>query len=220
MTGTGEMDGSYYLPEPPLGVFTVEIATPGGSSADWRPFPVQELSLAEYAGRIVERLSFKAEVIELVTDRDPDTSRPGLILIDPRFMAISGGRASLEAAVAARPKWILPMIIVDHPDDARTQDLANQVRDVLAASGALRAGSVRRGARGVSSFRAFSVLVRDLVLIAESQYIECRSRQLYGSPVLSRPSSSRSGPPLPAPPARSDRFSSASDRLGETPDAR
>ncbi len=216
MTGTSEMN-SDYLPEPPLGVFTVEIAAPGGSSADWRPFPAQELPLAEYARQIVERFDLKAEVIELTADRHPDTSRPGIILVDPRFMTIPGGRAALEAAVAGLPKWILPMLIVDQPDDARTEDLADQVRDIFFAAGALRTRSARRGARGVSSFRAFSLLVRDLVFEAEGQYIAHRSRQRYGTQVPSRSSASRSGSPLPS---RPDRFASASDSLGETPDAR
>jgi FxsC-like protein len=216
MTGTSEMN-SDYLPEPPLGVFTVEIAVPGGSGADWRPFPAQELPLAEYARQIVERFDLKAEVIELTADRDPDTSRPGIILVDPRFITIPGGRAALEAAVARLPKWILPMLIVDQPDDARMEDLADQVRDIFFAAGTLRARSARRGARGVSSFRAFSLLVRDLVFEAEGQYIAHRSRQRYGAPVPSRPSRSRSGSPLPS---RPDRFASAPDSLGETPDAR
>jgi FxsC-like protein len=216
MTGTSEID-SDYVPEPPLGVFTVEIATPGGSSADWRPFATQELPLAEYARQIVERFDLKAEVIELATDRDSDTSRPGIILLDPRFVTIPGGRAALEAATAGLPKWVLPMLIVDHPDDAATEDLADQVRDIFFAAGALRARSARRGARGVSSFQAFSLLVRDLLFEAEGQYIAHRSRQRYGASVPSPPSSSRSGSPLPSPP---DRFASAPDNLGETPDAR
>jgi FxsC-like protein len=216
MTGTSEID-SDYLPEPPLGVFTIEIAALGGSSVDWRPFPAQELPLAEYARQIVERFDLKAEVIELATDRDPDTSRPGIILIDPQLMTIPGGRAALEAAAAGLPKWILPMLIVNQPDDARTEDLANQVWDILSAADALRARSARRGARGVSSLRAFSLLVRDMVFEAEGQYIAHRSRQRYGASVPSRPSSSRSGSPLPA---RPDRFASAPDSLGETPDAR
>lgn len=219
MTGSSEMN-SDYLPEPPLGVFTIEIAALGGSSADWRPFPEQELPLAEYARQIIERFDLKAEVIELTADRDLNTSRPGIIVIDPQFMTIPGGRASLEAAVAGLPKWILPMIIVGHPDDSGTQALADQVRDVLSAAGALPDRSARHGARGVSSFRAFSLLVRDLLFEAERQYIVFRSRQRYGSPVPSRPSSSRSGSPLPSQPARPDRLASAPDRLGETPDAR
>jgi FxsC-like protein len=218
MSGAVEIN-SDYLPEPPLGVFTIEVAAPGGS-ADWRPFATQELPLAEYARQIVERFDFKAEVIELTADHDPDTNRPGIILIDPQFMAIPNGRAALEAAVARLPEWILPMIIVEQPDDARTQDLANQVRDILFAIAAPRARSAHRGGRSVSSFRAFSLLVRDLVFEAEKQYIACRSRQLYGSAVASRPSSGRSGPPSPSRPARPDRFASAPDRLGETPDAR
>jgi FxsC-like protein len=216
MTGTSEMN-SNYLPEPPLGVFTVEIATPGGSSADWHPFPEQELPLAEYARQIVERFDLKAEVIELTADRDLDTSRPGIVLIDPWFMTVPGGRAALEAAVAGLPKWVLPMLILDQPTDARTEDLAEQVRDILSAAGALRTRSARRGARGVSSFRAFSLLVRDLVFEAEGRYIPYRSRQLHGAPVPPRPSSSQPGRALPS---RSDRFASAPDRLGETPDAR
>jgi FxsC-like protein len=216
MTGTSEMN-SNYLPGPPLGVFAVEIATPGGSSADWHPFPEQELPLAEYARQIIERFDLKAEVIELSTDRDPDISRPGIILIDPWFMTVPDGRAALEAAVAGLPKWVLPMLILDQSDDARTADLAEQVRDILSAADALRARSARRGARGVSSFRAFSLLVRDQVFEAEGQYIRYRSRQLHRAPVPSRPSSSQSGRALPSP---SDRFASAPDRLGETPDAR
>jgi hypothetical protein len=216
MTGTSEMN-SDYLPEPPLGVFTVEVAAPGGSSADWRPFPGQELPLTEYARQIIERFDLKAEVIELTDDRDPVASRPGIILIDPQFMTIPGGRATLEAAVARLPKWILPMLIVHQPDDVRTEDLADQVRDIFFAVGALRARSARRGARGVSSFQAFSLLVRDLVFEAEGLYIAHRSRQRYGAAVPSRPSSSRSGRPVPS---RSDHFASAPDSLGETPDVR
>ncbi len=138
-------------------------------------------------------------------------------MIDPRFMTIPGGRAALEAAVAGLPKWILPMLIVDQPDDARTKDLADQVRDILFTVGALRARSARRGASGVSSFRAFSALVRDIVFEAEGQYIEYRSRQRYGTQVPSGPSSSRLGSSWPS---RPDRFASVPDRLGETPDAR
>jgi hypothetical protein len=215
MTGTSEMNNDY-LPQPPLGVFTIEIAAPGGSSAAWRPFPEQELPLAEDARQIIERFDFKAEVIELTADHDRDTSRPGIILIDPRFITIPSGRSALEAAVTGLPKWILPMLVLGQPDDPQLEDFANQVRDMLAAVGALRARSARVGARGVSSFRVFSLQVRDLMFEAEGQYITHRSRQRFGAPVTSPPSSSPSGPPFSS---RTDRFDSAPDRLGETPDA-
>jgi len=215
MAGASEMNSSY-LPEPPLGVFTVEIATPGGSSADWRPFPEQELPLAEYARQIVERLDLKAEVIELTADRDLDTSRPGIVLIDPRFMTVPDGRAALEAAMAGLPKWVVPMLILDQPDDAQTADLAEQVTDILSAAGVLSARSARRGARGASSFRAFSVLVRDLVFEAEGHYISYRSSRRHGA-LPSSPLSGQSGRALPSP---SSRFASAPDHLGETPDVR
>lgn len=208
---------SNYPPEPPLGVFTIEIAVPG-SSAGWRPFPAQELPLAEYASQIIERFDFKAEVIEFVADRDPDASRPGLILIDPRFIGTSGGRAALEAAATRLPRWVLPMLIVEQPDDSATEALADQVRDIFIGVCALRARSARSTPRGVSSFRAFSLLVRDLVFQAEDQYITHRSRQRYGdgTVVPSRQLSRRSVSPLLSEP---DRFASAADLLGATPDA-
>jgi FxsC-like protein len=215
MAGASEMNSSY-LPEPPLGVFTVEIATPGGSSADWRPFPEKELPLAEYARQIVERLDLKAEVIELSADRDLNTSRPGIVLIDPRFMAAPGGRAALEASMAGLPKWVVPMLILEQPDDAQAADLAGQVRGILSAAGVLSAGSARRGARGVSSLRAFSVLVRDLVFEAEGHYISYRSSRRR-SALPSSPSSGQSGRAFPSP---SNRFDSVQDRLGGTPDVR
>jgi hypothetical protein len=217
VTGTDEMNNDY-LPEPPLAVFTIEIAAPGGSSTDWRLSASQELPLAECARQIVERFDFKAEVIELKGDRDIDTSRPGIILIDPRFMTLEGGRAALEGAVAGLPRWVLPLLILDPSDDVRADELAEQARDVLSAAGAPGGRSARRGARGVSSPQAFSLLVRDLVLEAEVQYIRHRSRQRYGAPVPSRPSSNRFSPPLSSWP--DDRFAFEPDPLGETPDAR
>jgi hypothetical protein len=216
MSETSEVN-SHYPSEPPLGVFNIEIAAPGGSSASWRPFPAQELPLAEYARQIIERFDFKAEVIELTADHDPEISRPGIILIDPRLMTAPGGRAALEAAATGLPAWVLPMLVVGQPDDSLMEDLVDQVRDILLAAGALRARSARRGAVGVRSFQAFSVLMRDLLFEAETQYIAERSRQRYHAPVRSRPSSSRAGSPMPP---RPDRFTSASDHLGETPDAR
>lgn len=215
MTETSETNG-HYPPEAPLGVFTVEIAAPGGSSASWRPFPAQELSLSEHARKIIERFEFKAEVIELAAHHDADTSRPGIILIDPRLMTLPGGRAELQAAVTGLPPWVLPLLVVSQPSDPKGDYQAEQVRDILLAAGDLRARSARRGARGASSLRAFELLMRDLVCEAEAQYIRHRSRKLYGAEVTSRPSS-RSGSSVPP---QHDRFASASDRLGETPDAR
>jgi hypothetical protein len=220
MADTGEMN-SDYLPEPRLGVFTIEIAAPGGSSASWRPFPGQELPLAECASQIVDRFRFKPEVIELTVDRNPDTSRPGLILIDPWFMTIPGGPPALEAAAAglSRCRWILPMLVVEQPDDPATGVLADQVRDILIAAGSLHARSANRAADGVSSLRAFSHLVRDLLFQAEEQYIKYWSRRRYGDvvPVPSRLLSGQTGSRSPSQP---DRPASAPHLLGETPDAR
>lgn len=209
MTDTGDIN-SDYPPEAPLGVFTVEIAAPGGSSANWRPFPAQEQPLAECASRIIERFEFKAEVIELTADHDPDTCRPGLILIDPRFMTMPGGPAALETAAAGLPRWVLPMLILEQSENSTLAVLADQVRHILGAVGAPHARAARSAACGVSSFRAFSLLVRDLVFQAEDQYITYRSRRRYGdgASVRSRQLSERSGSPAPSEP---DHFASAPD---------
>ena len=180
MRGTSEMNNDY-LPEPPLGVFTVEIATRVAAAPIGAHFLRRSYRWPNTPGR-----SSSDSTSRRKSSNSPPTAtripvRPGIILIDPQLMTIPGGRTALEAAAAGLPKWILPMLIVDQPDDARTEDLADQVRDILSAVDALRARSARSGARGVSSLRAFSLLVRDMVFEAEGQYIAHRSRQRYGA---------------------------------------
>ena len=88
-------------PGPPLSVFSIEIAAPTAStvvagpdmgsyaesSAEWRPFPQQEYPLAEYARKIGTGHGFKADVSGVKTAQDRGERRPGIILIDPWFIA-------------------------------------------------------------------------------------------------------------------------------------
>lgn len=175
--------------QPPLAVFAVETAVPTApdaatlrvrcnhdqSGADWRPFPQQDRSLIDYAVQVAERFDFQARADEIKTVSEPDTRRPGIILIDPWFIADDVGRSALESAVHRLPRWVLPLLILEHPDDPRTRDLAGQVRGILAATGALPTESSRRAAQGVSSLDEFLSVVPRLVTEAERQYLQYRS---------------------------------------------
>jgi FxsC-like protein len=208
----------------PLGVMTIEVAAPtarsiaeahnpggyGESSPEWRPFPRQDLTLAEHARQVVERRDFKAEVSGIMTAHDPLTSKPGIILIDPWFIANKTGRSALESAAKNLPRWVLPLLILDQPGDARTQELADQVRSILRTAHALPTESSRRGARGVSSLDSFFSMISVLVTEAELQYVRYRSGRIP-SPPSNRPSLSQH--------AQSAGPVSAPDPLGEAPDA-
>jgi FxsC-like protein len=216
---------SAFTPGPPLAVFAIEIAAPASGSlaadhnpgaygeiaAEWRPFAGQRTPLAEYARRIVERFDFKAEVSAVTTAQDPLTRRPGIILIDPWFIADESGRSALTSAVENLPRWVLPLLVLDQPDDARTQELARQVREVLGAARALHTDSSRKGAHGVSSLDDFLTVIRVLVAEAEVQYIRYRSGRISVPPSAARPSLRRGLPP--------DGRSASDSFGGVTPDA-
>jgi FxsC-like protein len=233
---------SPFANEPHLSVFVIETAAPtantvrrehgyhryGETSSDWRPFPGQALSLAEYAGQVARRLDFKPEVSGIKTGGGKAVSearnrRPGIILIDPWFIADDSGRAALESAVQKLPRWVLPVIILDEPADATTQKLAGQVRDILNAAGALPTDSARRAARGVSTLDDFVSIMRLLVTEAERQYLRYRSGRYRGRPVISSPSGNRPSLRRPVPAdgtvTEPDGPASRPDPLGETPDA-
>jgi FxsC-like protein len=212
-----------------LSVFTIETAAPtvntvvpehgpggyGQSSTDWRPFPQQELPLAEYARQVVERLDFKAEVSGISMVRDPRTRKPGIIVIDPWILADDDGRLALESAIENLPRWVLPVIVLDQPDDASTQKLADQVREILSTAGALPTNSSRRAATGVSSLDDFVSTVRVLAASAERQYLRYRSGRVPSPSSGHRPSLRGR---LIDPASTPDDPASSPDRLGEKSD--
>jgi FxsC-like protein len=228
---------SRFMPEPHLAEFAIETAAPttrtvaeghdpqvyGESSTEWRPFPRQKLTIAEYAGQVAERFDFEVKVGEIKTVRDQVTRRPGIILIDPWFIADESGRSALESAVDKLPRWVLPLLILDQPDDIRTRELATQVRDILRDAGALPTDSSRRAARGVGSLGEFVSLVRVLVAEAERQYLRYRSGRYRSGHVSSPPSPKRPSLRRAVRPDGSastpDRPVSTPDPLGEAPDA-
>lgn len=93
----------------PLPVFFIQVAAPttanapedrdlrayGDNPADWRPFAEQTLSLAEYARQVTERFDFDVRLSEIGLAGDLAGRRPGIIVIDPSFIADeAGGRHS------------------------------------------------------------------------------------------------------------------------------
>jgi FxsC-like protein len=176
----------------PLPVFFIQVAartavnapenrdTPayGVSSVDWRPFAGQELSLAEYARQVTERFDFDVRISEIDSAGDRAARRPGIIVIDPEFIAGEPGRAALAAVAAKLPRWVLPLVVVDQPKDARTRALAQGVTDILVKAGALPTESARRAAGGVDSLDAFVSIVPVLLAEAGKQYLRHHGRRV------------------------------------------
>lgn len=179
---------SDFSPGARLARFSIEIAAPtaaaapadrapgtyGETALSWRPFPGQELPLAEYARQIIERFDFDAQVSEVGIAKATTRQRPGIIIIDPAFAATEAGRAALES-LAGLPRWVLPLLVISGgPDDPSVRQLASEVR-VMLREDELPTPAARRGARGVESFDDFVSLVPSLVAEAGRQYLRYRS---------------------------------------------
>ncbi len=183
-----------------LPVFNVEIAAPttadasqitdlhtyGDTPEDWRPFPGQELPLAEYARQLIRRFDFEARVEDFGVEADPAGRRPGIIVIDPAFIAEETGQAALQAVADALPRWVLPLVVVA-TDDEPTRKLAARVIDILPTATALPAEWSGRAARGVKSLDEFVSLVPVLVAEAERQYFRNRNSRASSPGSLRRP---------------------------------
>jgi FxsC-like protein len=184
-----------------LPVFFIQVAAPtaanapevrdvrayGATPADWRPFAEQKLSLAEYARQVTERFDFDVRVNEIGLAGDLAGRRPGIIVIDPLFIADEAGRASLAAVAAKLPRWVLPLVVVDQRKDGRTRKLADGVFDILTKSRPLPTESARRAARGVESLDAFVSIVPVLVAEAGKQYLRDRSSRVLSPSPARRP---------------------------------
>jgi FxsC-like protein len=214
--GDIEKARSAFGADKPLPVFSIEIAAPttanapessdpqayGETPEDWRPFPGQELALAEYARQLIKRFDFEVQVAEFGAAGDEAGRRPGIIVIDPAFIAYEGGRAALQALAGTLPRWVLPLVVVA-PDDEPTRNLAAYVLDILPKARALTTESSGRASRGVKSLDEFVSIVPVLVAEAERQYFRNRSSRASlpgstGRPRLGRPE----GPDAPT--ARQD----------------
>jgi FxsC-like protein len=215
---------SRFHPEASLAEFAVAVAAPtqravpagsdpacyADSSIQWRPFPGQELSLAECARRVAERLDFAVEFTSLGEACDPAAGRPGIILIDPWFIADDHGRA-LQSAVRRLPPWVLPLLVLSSPAGMRAGRLAEKVKGMLSQAGAMPAESSRRASRSVSSLKDFIAVVPALVAEAERRFLRHGGGQA--------PSGHSGGRRRLSDAAHSDTPTSAPHPAGEAPDA-
>jgi FxsC-like protein len=216
---------SAFQPEARLAEFAVAAAAPtqdtvpagvnpgcyGANSIEWRPFQDQELSLAQYVRRVAERLDFKVEFTSLDEACDQAAGRPGIILIDPWFIAGDQGRA-LRSAVRKLPPWVLPLLVLSSPDDAIAGRLAEQVWHMLGLAGAPPTESLRRTSRYVSSLKGFVDVVPALVAEAERRFL----RHGGGYAPRRQPGARR---PRLSGPLQPDLSDPAPHPAGETPDA-
>jgi len=192
-----------FNPEASAAVFEVAVAAPTlgmlpdgadpagyrDSSDAWRPFlREQELSLAEYAGRVAERLDFAVRISSLEKTGDALRSRPGVILIDPWFIADAKGLSTLRSFVHDMPSWVLPLLAIGSPRDTRTAQLAKDARTILSQAGVAHTETARRAAKGVTSLQDFVDIMPMLVVEAERQYLRHgpikRSKSRPGAPPL------------------------------------
>jgi FxsC-like protein len=186
---------SEFSPGPPLAIFGIEVAAPtlatappgrelrayGDTSIQWRPYAEQELPLAEYAREVIARFNFDVRVNEISVLGDPAQRRPGIVVIDPEFVADQAGRDTLGSAARQFPAWVLPVVVLDQPGDRRTRDLAAEVRKILTRARPLPTKPARQGARGVESLNEFVSIVPLLVAEAERQYVRYQSSRVPSS---------------------------------------
>ena len=167
-------------------VFAVAVAAPalpdlpadrdpagyGSRSIDWRAYPQdQTLPLAEYAARVAEQLDFAVVVAGIEKTGDLPSNMPGVILIDPWFIADDRGLTALRSFVRGLPSWVLPLPVLDPLADASATKLAERVRAILGEAALARTATVRHAMKGVSSLKEFVSLMPILVAEAERQYL-------------------------------------------------
>lgn len=184
----------------PLPIFIIEVAAPSAANApegpdplsygespeQWRPFSGQKLPLAEYARQLTERFDFDVRVGEVGMTANPAARRPGIIVIDPAFIADEAGRSALGAVARTLPPWVLPLVVVA-PDDKATRERAAGVLDILAKAKVLSTERSGQAARGVKSLDDFVSIVPVLVAEAERQYFRYRSSRVPPSRAAGRP---------------------------------
>jgi len=180
---------SEFSPEAVAAVFSVTVAAParaglsalprgfdpacyGDRGIGWRPFPQeQELSLAYYATQVAEQLDFGVVVTDIEMPGHVLGHRPGVILIDPWFVAHDQERHALRSHLYGLPSWVLPLIVLGSPGSADAASHARRVRTILLEAGMGNSETARRGVDGVSSLREFFALMPVLVAEAERQYL-------------------------------------------------
>jgi FxsC-like protein len=205
MVGDIEAAPSQFPADRKRPLFSIEVAAPAGPDAppashplaygetpeQWRPFPGQQDTLAEYARLLAERFDFRVRVNPASSAVKKDDRRPGLILIDPAFIASGDGAEQLKRIAEALPRWVLP-VVVRATDDKSTRKLAADVLDILTQADALPTQRSSQAAHGVNSLNEFVSLIPVLVAEAERQYFRYRRSPLLPPLEVDRPRLGRS----------------------------
>ncbi len=214
---------SEFSPDAVTAVFSVTVAAParpvlptlpalphgpdpacyGDLGVGWRPFPQeQELSLAYYAAQVAEQLDFGVVVTDIEMPGHVLGHRPGIILIDPWFVARDQKQYALRSYLQGLPSWVLPLIVQGSPGSADAASHAQRARAILLEAGAGNSETARRGVDGVSSLQEFFALMPVLVAEAERQYLRRGPVPTSSARPVSRPrlAGSRPADLIPQPP--------------------
>ena len=164
----------------------------------WRPFPHhQDLPLADHAAAVAERFDFAARTTDAVEAGDLLARAPGILLIDPWYLAADQHSAAFRQMAANLPSWILPVLIPDPRPCTRAEALASDARTQL---GDTRTNSphAKQAFRGISSQQEFLHVMPFLVAEAEREFLRHRpaSRATANLP------RHRTEDPAPSPPGR------------------
>ena len=151
---------------PESGLARPDSGGPRPRGVDWRPYPL-EPSLPAYVAGVAERLDFTALVTAL-GERPAARSGPGVILIDPLLAADRAGRKLLDITAADLPYWVLPVLVLGDQGNARTLELAEQVRTLMDQASPPHARPVLRTVASVSEFVS---AVPSLIAEAERRYL-------------------------------------------------
>lgn len=184
-----DMMESEFLTKAPLAVFTIEIAAPsagtlpadrdqtqyGASSTAWSPFPEQRLPLGEYVKQIAERLDFEVTVRAIGEPAGGKSKGPGIIVIDPWYIADEQRRSLLEAEVRRAPEWVLPLVVISPPGDAQTGNIAKKVLNMLSPA-----------AQTVQTLEAVDTVTPKLIAEAERRYLRHSGGALSGQRTVQR----------------------------------
>jgi FxsC-like protein len=144
----------------------------GSVGSAWRPFaPEQEQSLVQYASMVGEQFDFAVQAMEIEMVGDLLGHAPGVVLIDPWYIAEDKELTVFREFARGLPSWVLPVVIRGPGQDERTAKLAQQVISLLKNDRVPRSESARRALLGVERLPDFVALMPFLVAEAEREYL-------------------------------------------------
>ncbi|HEY3870782.1 MAG TPA: TIR-like protein FxsC [Actinocrinis sp.] len=153
----------------------------GAESTDWRPFgDRQELSLADHAIAVTERLGFSTEALPAGSAAAHGATAPTVVLIDPWIAAPldrpegAALRELRKLFEGGRAPWTMPLLVVNTADRESAEChslLSERIASILSEVGALESRTAQLGAEGVRSLGDFARLMPMLVAEAERWYL-------------------------------------------------